>query len=253
MTTETAVPDTLRDVYARYREIAPEVDPEGSCTAWHLSRYLLVNAIRANARAEYEVLNGGGLSTSTLAELHGCFAAVHALESNRIVPDNPTRAIVAAAEIAEAIRDGGGIGEWLWEHSRHLGISINEVTRLAEAEARLKAASTGPSDKERADKAEQLAREHERVMYAALLDLTDGDHGDSESNLRQQLEGVTFPDDWDGTESGTEWLERTDPANSTAAGDCPGEAVFPDGRYPCILKRHGRDVAHNFANEQAGT
>lgn len=79
----------------------------------------------------------------------------------------------------------------------------------------------GLSDKERADKAEQVTREHERVMYAALIDLTDGDHGDSESNLRDQLEGVTFADGWDGRESGTEWLERTDPANAAASGAAP--------------------------------
>lgn len=139
MTTEITMPDTLRGIYARLREIAPVPDPSGTDVTWQLSRYLLVAALKANARAEAEVLSARSLSMETLAAVHAGIAAVHLNEAGRLGHPSPADGGFAA-EVAAAILDGDGIGEWLWIHSRALGIDANEVVRLAEAEARLKAA-----------------------------------------------------------------------------------------------------------------
>lgn len=139
MTTETVTPDTLTGISDRYREIAHAPDPSSSGVAWDLSRWLLVSALRANALSDMQALAGEGLSTDTMDALRGNFAAVHLLEAVRrtVRTGEPVAPTSVAAQIADACY--GEFGEWLWEHSRHLGIDINEVTRLAEAEARLKA------------------------------------------------------------------------------------------------------------------
>jgi hypothetical protein len=54
----------------------------------------------------------------------------------------------------------------------------------------------------------KVAASHERVMYAALIDVTHGDPNDALHLLREQLDGFDGPQ-WNGTETGLEWLERT--------------------------------------------
>lgn len=54
----------------------------------------------------------------------------------------------------------------------------------------------------------KVVESHERVMYAALIELSCGNPKGAERMLEEQLDGFDGPE-WNGTESGSEWLERT--------------------------------------------
>jgi hypothetical protein len=131
MTGTTTAPDTLKDVYARYREIAPEPDPESTDPSKAAAVRLLVHAQRGFTRM---------LNPDMVSEVCAQFAFVHLLLWLR--ENQPEAAARLAREITDAWNDGGGIGEWLWEHAQSLGIDTSEVAALATAEARLRAAQT---------------------------------------------------------------------------------------------------------------
>jgi hypothetical protein len=144
--TADAIPATLPEVYARLREIAPEPDPESPDVAAQLSRWLLVAAQRRfNHCVNPDMPTDEALSGDALSALAAQFAAAHLLA---YVAENDTdSAARLSREITYAWADGGGIGEWLWEHAQKLGIDTDEVNALADAEARLrKGASDARSD-----------------------------------------------------------------------------------------------------------
>jgi hypothetical protein len=136
MTETAAAPDTIEGVRARFREIAPFPEAGGADLARDLSRYLAVTAVRRGAHCAELVLAGDAKGTRDLhAALAGEFAAVHLLEAMRRGDAHSPSA--AAAQVLDAWQDGGGIGEWLWEHGQALGVDPDEVSKLAQAEARL--------------------------------------------------------------------------------------------------------------------
>ena len=61
--------------------------------------------------------------------------------------------------------------------------------------------------------AERVAGHHERALYAAWIDVRHGDPGDADEILAEQLDGFDGPQ-WNGAETGIEWLERTREAAS---------------------------------------
>lgn len=78
---------------------------------------------------------------------------------------------------------------------------------------------------------ERVAGSHERALYAAWIDVRHGDPGDADEILAEQLDGFDGPQ-WNGHESGIEWLERT--SEDAAAGKCPdsdgcGHTVSTEG------------------------
>lgn len=129
----TATPDTLAGIYARYREIAPGADPDSPVVAMQLAQKLVVDAIRQNARCSAAIL-AGERDPQGWATLCAGFAAAHLMISYHRLG---ITAQPAAAEIADTLRTGDSIGEWLHEHALTLAIDPEEVGRLAEAEAAL--------------------------------------------------------------------------------------------------------------------
>lgn len=132
--------NTLKGIRARLREIAPDPGAESADVAEALARNMTVSALRRNSRCLNSALSPDqALSIEALSALCYQFAAVHLLQAFR-AEEGPERANLIAAEILSAWDDGGGIGEWLWEHAQKLGVDADEVNRLADAEARLEAA-----------------------------------------------------------------------------------------------------------------
>jgi hypothetical protein len=129
MTAET--PATRREIRARLSEIAPYPEHDTPDQASAVAKYLAVAAQR-HWKWNLDIADMDGAeywqSTQTmLAE----FAALHLLMHLR--KTSPDVAELAAAQIRDAWDDGGGIGEWLWEHAKALGIDTDEVGRLEEA------------------------------------------------------------------------------------------------------------------------
>ena len=58
------------------------------------------------------------------------------------------------------------------------------------------------------DALEKVVSSHERVMYAAAIDIRHGRPGTARRLLGEALDGWDGPQ-WDGTETGAEYLERT--------------------------------------------
>jgi hypothetical protein len=100
---------------------------------------------------------------------------------------------------------------WDWAFSQH-------TTRAWESAAK---AAAGPAGRERDEaraqvaKAEALIGQLERIttawtrgMYSARIDCWRGDAKAAAECLSEGLDGYDGPE-WDGTETGTEWWERT--------------------------------------------
>lgn len=133
MTTEAdPAPLTRGQISARLSEIAPQPDDARSlakCIAvaalrrWH--RHLTPHqfADDENSRAlERESVNGMCYE----------FAALHLLMA-MLAGEPGESPDFTVAQITDAWDDGGGIGEWLWEHAQALGIDAGEVNRLEDA------------------------------------------------------------------------------------------------------------------------
>ena len=128
--TTTQTP-TRREIRDRLTEIAPYPKPGDPDHARAVAKYLAVSAQR---RWKYNLdiadMDAPGYQVSVQAML-GDFAALHLL--THLMDTNPELAELAAAQIRDAWDDGGGIGEWLWEHATALGIDTAEVSRLEAA------------------------------------------------------------------------------------------------------------------------
>jgi hypothetical protein len=221
--TETSSPATLGDTRARYRQIAPEPSPEAPDVARQLARALLVSALRRNHRLTDIVLSAGEvLNADELAALAGEFTAVHLLHA--MITGTGESVHELAAQVTGAVRDGGGIGEFLWEAAQALAVDADEVNRLAGSEARITAAAR---DKELADVKgacallARVASEQQRTLYAAWVDA----NRDDAKALRETI--VTSQEDladydgarkWDGTETGGQWYSRTWDPETAGAG-----------------------------------
>jgi hypothetical protein len=114
-------------------------------------------------------------------------------------------------ELAEARRE-------LAEH-RELAHNLGDVRRIDELTAEREKLIKG------LDAFDRLLISYTRSMYAANIDVTHGDPGDASAILLEALDGYDGPQ-WNGTESGTEWLERT----REEAG--PRAKAAPDGSGP---------------------
>jgi hypothetical protein len=58
------------------------------------------------------------------------------------------------------------------------------------------------------DAIEKVVQSHERVMYAAAIDIRHGQPGEARRLLGERLDGWDGPQ-WDGTETGAQYLDRT--------------------------------------------
>lgn len=113
--------EKAREIRAKLDAIAP-LPEDGPVTAGQLGRYFAVRAQERWAR----MLNAPGTDLNPLRFAVTCaeFAAAHALlalddpASDLFVAEGEGErtADMVAVQIREALNDGGGIGEWLWEH-----------------------------------------------------------------------------------------------------------------------------------------
>lgn len=120
MTTETA---------KRMAEIAPYPTSHEEATAANVARCLAATAQGLFARMLD--ITEKPTDATMLGRMVAEFAVAHALirfaEVDRDAADR------AAAEIWDAWEDGGGVGEWLWDHLSAMGIDPEEISRMATA------------------------------------------------------------------------------------------------------------------------
>lgn len=133
--TTTEAPKTRGEIRERLDRIAP-YPKRGTVAGFTdhartVAKYLAVSAQR---RWKYNLdiadMNSDGYQQS-VRTMMAEFAALHLLM--RLRETSPGAAEIAAVQIRDAWDDGGGIGEWLWEHATTLGIDTDEVSRLEEA------------------------------------------------------------------------------------------------------------------------
>ena len=132
----------IREIRAQLDAIAPL--PE-DVTATDLARHLAVRAQERFCRMLSPLVP---FDDQQVAAMCAEFAAAHALYALGETPSAATALV--AAQIRDAWEDGGGIGEWLWEH---LGAeTAKQVTALAEEMmAVAQAESAGDEDSGDAD------------------------------------------------------------------------------------------------------
>jgi hypothetical protein len=122
MTPPTTDETKAREIHARLDELAP-YPSGGDVTAAGLARYLAKQAQVSWSRG----MNGPAtLSPAEVARMVSEFAAAHALLA--LADSDPSRADLVAAQIHDAWEDGGGVGEWTWDH---LGTDAMEIAGLA--------------------------------------------------------------------------------------------------------------------------
>jgi hypothetical protein len=122
-------PPTADDTNAKINEIHDRLDvlapyPSiGDVTAKGLARYLAKQAQVSWSRG----MNGPGhLTPAEVARMVSEFAAAHALLA--LADSDPARADLVATQIRDAWEDGGGVGEWTWDH---LGLDAGKIAALA--------------------------------------------------------------------------------------------------------------------------
>jgi len=120
MTDDTKV----REISKRLDEITPYPE-HGTVTAAGLAKYLATWAQVAYVTGLNPAADLPG--RQAVLRMAAEFAAAHALYA--LADLNEGRANVVAAQIFDAWEDGGGIGEWLWEHLRG---DAEVIGRLAE-------------------------------------------------------------------------------------------------------------------------
>ena len=128
--TTTEVPKTRREIRDRLSEIAPYPKQDTPDHARALAKYLAVDAQRL-WKYNLDIISmdaqfGDAYRASVQAML-GEFAALHLLM--RLRETSPGLAEEMSHQIRDAWDDGGGIGEWLWEHATALGIDVPDVSR----------------------------------------------------------------------------------------------------------------------------
>ena len=112
MTTETTAPaERAKQIRDRLAEIAPYPATDETTTAKSLARWL---AVRSAVINHQQLSANVPLSRGQIDLLTILFAASHALYA--LDAHHPVSGDKVAREIRNAWDDGGGVGEWLWEH-----------------------------------------------------------------------------------------------------------------------------------------
>lgn len=209
----------------RAQEIRAELDklaPLQGDTATGLSKYCAMEAQVAWAR-----LTGMDhpVTETDIAIIQGNFAAAHALRYAASM--DKTEADVAAAEIRDAWLNPPGAGEWVYEH---LGSDAERIADLAEELAR----ATAPAE---AGEVARLKAELSRVqsaaqtlgkivtrlgqsMEAARIEMIQNGPEAAMQWILNSLPDVSDEapgDQWDGQETATQWIDRTQAADRAAA------------------------------------
>jgi len=137
MSTETTTPaDRVKQIRERLHEIAPYPDTDEATTGRSLARWL---AIRSAVINHQQLGSAVPMSRGQIDLLTILFAAAHALYA--LDASDPVLGTAVALEIRNAWDDGGGVGEWLWEH---LGsAACAELGPLADELAELKKPADG--------------------------------------------------------------------------------------------------------------
>lgn len=132
MTTETTTPaGRAKQISDRLLEIGPYPASSEAATAQELARYLAVRAAVIN----HQLLSPDApFSRRQVDLLTILFAAAHALRT--FAATSEAEADRAARETLNAWEDGGGIGEWLWDHlgseaCAEIGPLADEMAALA--------------------------------------------------------------------------------------------------------------------------
>jgi hypothetical protein len=110
-TTEAAPAERAKQIRDRLNEIAPYQDTDETTTAKSLARWL---AMRSAVINHQQLGSSVPLSRGQIDLLTILFAAAHALYA--LDASDPELGTQVAQEIRNAWDDGGGVGEWLWEH-----------------------------------------------------------------------------------------------------------------------------------------
>jgi hypothetical protein len=131
--TEPTPAERAKQIRDRLNEIAPWPEWGTEITAESVARYLAVCAQLGWIRNVTPFIRDG--QEIPVAQFAAQFAAAHALLA--LAEVDPERARLTAAQIADAWNDGGGIGEWLWEHLTALGVDVDEIGRLDTARLEL--------------------------------------------------------------------------------------------------------------------
>jgi len=112
MSTETTTPaDRVKQIRERLNEIAPYPDTDEATTGRSLARWL---AVRSAVINHQQLSPDVPMSRGQIDLLTILFAAAHALYALDDI--DPVLGTAVALEIRNAWDDGGGVGEWLWEH-----------------------------------------------------------------------------------------------------------------------------------------
>lgn len=190
--------------------IAPLPEDGTDITARALAAFM---AVRAQERF-HKGLNGAAFDAGQISAMGAEFAAEFAL---RVLAEHAPAEVATetASKIWGAICDGGGIGEWLWEHlgddtsrkvtaltdeliAAQAGVSAEQrsaLERLRNGGRELGKTVVHMSRSMRAARIEMLQNGPEKAMEWILNSLPDVDDSD-------------LADQWDGRESATEWLDR---------------------------------------------
>ena len=135
--TETTPAERRKQVRARLDEIGPYPADPGATTAAGLARRL---SVRAAVISHQQLGPDAPFSHGQIDRLTVLFAAAHALYALDAYAGADS-ADAVAREIRDAWDDGGGIGEWLWDH---LGsAACAEIGPLADELAALEKPSRG--------------------------------------------------------------------------------------------------------------
>ena len=135
----------IREIRAQLDAIAP-LPEDGAVTAKSLAEHFAVRAQERFTRMLHPLAEVEQVQVSAMCAEFAAAHALIALDACRSRSGNLT-----AAQIRDAICDGGGVGEWLWEHLG--GETSARVAALAEqmAEAQAGAAATADEDSGDAD------------------------------------------------------------------------------------------------------
>lgn len=120
----------LVQIRERLDEIAP-LQQGGRVTALSLARQQAMEARVAWARM---IGTSHPITMKDIAILHGCFGTAHTLLA--LHEADPAKADEVAAQLLDAWEDGGGCGEWIWEHH---GEHAREIVKLADRLAEITA------------------------------------------------------------------------------------------------------------------
>lgn len=127
-------PATIAEIRARYEEIAPGPTSDTPDPAVALARWLTFAVQRGFTRMlSPDLPMNHDEMLLMLARFEGLHLLASKLGGDRAGADRLSREMLDAAE------DGGGIGEWVYEHGQAFGIDTGEIGRLADAEAALEA------------------------------------------------------------------------------------------------------------------